>query len=100
MNLHQRHGDVLKIANIGDFCGTRWQTNVIMLPVPGGKAYVMPVGKVASLYRKHSGQQFVGVSGGPPDLDIVASRTAATYFLHVVNTSRTRTQAMQLSLGG
>ena len=37
-NLHHRHGDVLKIANLGDFCGTRWQTNVVMLPTPGGEA--------------------------------------------------------------
>jgi alpha-L-arabinofuranosidase len=100
MNLHQRHGDLLKIANIGDFCGTRWQTNVIMLPVPGGKAYVMPVGKVAALYRKHSGRQFVSVNGGTPDLDVIASRTGDTFFLHVVNTNRTRSQSVRLALGG
>ena len=38
LNLHERHGDVLKIANIADFCGTRWQTNAVMLPVPTGRA--------------------------------------------------------------
>ncbi|MCC2671971.1 MAG: Intracellular exo-alpha-(1-_5)-L-arabinofuranosidase [Armatimonadetes bacterium] len=48
MNLHERHGDLLKIANLGDFCGNRWQTNVIMLPTPRGAAYIMPVGKVAA----------------------------------------------------
>src|SRR3546814_1255748 len=35
-NLYQRHGDVLRIANIGDFCGNRWQTNVVMMPTPRG----------------------------------------------------------------
>jgi alpha-N-arabinofuranosidase len=100
MNLHQRHGDLLKIANIGDFCGTRWQTNVIMLPVPGGKAYVMPAGKVAALYRNHSGREFVSVSGGPSDLDVVASRTGDTFYLHVVNTNRTRSQQVRLAVGG
>ncbi|HWH67964.1 MAG TPA: hypothetical protein VNT26_01155, partial [Candidatus Sulfotelmatobacter sp.] len=65
LNLHQRHGDLLKIANLADFCGTRWQSNAIMLPVPGGKAYMMPVAKVMALYRKHSGRQFVAVSQVP-----------------------------------
>lgn len=100
MNLHERHGDLLKIANIGDYCGTRWQTNVVMLPVPGGKAYLMPVGKVAALYRKHTGQQFVQVSGGTPELDVTASRTGDKYFLHVVNTSRTRSQKIRLAIDG
>jgi hypothetical protein len=100
LNLHQRHGDLLKIANIGDFCGTRWQTNVIMIPTPGGKSYVMPVGKVAALYRKHSGRQFVRVGGGPPELDVTASRTGDRFFLHVVNTQRTRSQTCGLEIAG
>ena len=90
MNLHARHGDLLKIANLGDFCGTRWQTNVVMIPTPAGKSYVMPVGKVAALYRKHTGRESVQVAGGPPELDVVASRTGGTHFLHVVNTDRTK----------
>ena len=35
LNVHQRHGDVLKIATAADFCGTRWNVNAVMLPVPG-----------------------------------------------------------------
>ena len=100
LNLHQRHGDLLRIANLGDFCGTRWQSNVIMIPVPGGKSYIMPLGKVTALYRQHTGQKFVRVSGGPPDLDITASRTGDTFFLHVVNTHRTRQQTCQLAVAG
>jgi alpha-N-arabinofuranosidase len=100
LNLHQRHGDLLKIANLGDFCGTRWQTNVIMIPTPGGKSYIMPVGKVAALYYKHTGKQSVRVASGAPDLDIVASRTDDRFFLHVVNTNRTRSQACRLAIEG
>lgn len=100
LNLHQRHGDLLKIANLGDFCGTRWQTNVIMLPTPGGKAYIMPLGKVAALYRKHTGRQFVRVAGSPPELDVTASRTEDQFFLHVVNTHRTRAQSSRLAIEG
>jgi len=100
MNLHQRHGDLLRIANLGDFCGTRWQSNVVMLPTPRGQAYVMPVGKVAALYRKHTGTHFARCSGGPPELDITASRTGSKFFVHVANTHRTRSQSCRLSLGG
>ncbi|HWI59098.1 MAG TPA: alpha-L-arabinofuranosidase C-terminal domain-containing protein, partial [Bacillota bacterium] len=100
LNLHQRHGDLLKIANLADFCGTRWQSNAIMLPVPGGKAYMMPVAKVMALYRKHSGRQFVAVSQVPEFLDVVASRSDNTLFLHVVNTHRTQARQLNLSIPG
>ena len=99
-NLHQRHGDLLKIANIGDFCGTRWQTNVVMIPTPGGKSYLMPVGKVTALYRKHMGRHFVRVNGGAPDLDVTASRTGERVFLHVVNTHRTRGVGCRFAVDG
>jgi alpha-N-arabinofuranosidase len=100
LNLHQRHGDLLKIANIGDFCGTRWQTNVIMIPTPGGKSYQMPVAKVMRLYSKHTGRQFVKTSATAPELDVTASRTGSRYFLHVVNTHRTRPIPCRLGIGG
>ncbi len=100
LNLHQRHGDLLKIANLGDFCGTRWQTNVIMIPTPGGKSYLMPLGKVMTLYRKHTGRQSVRVTATVPELDIVASRTEGKFFLHVVNTHRTRAQSCRFAVEG
>ena len=34
LNVHTRHGDVLKIATAADFCGNRWQVNAIMIPTP------------------------------------------------------------------
>ena len=57
LNNHQRHGDVLKIATAADFCGTRWQVNAVMIPVPHGNAYLMPVARVMKLYRHHIGKQ-------------------------------------------
>lgn len=98
MNCHQRHGDVLKIANLGDFCGTRWQTNVVMLPTPGGKAYLMPVGHVAALYRKHTGTHFLRSAGGPGDLDVTASRAGDRIVVHVVNTHRTAARTCAIAV--
>ncbi len=98
LNNHQRHGDLLKIATAADFCGTRWQVNAVMIPVPHGRAYLMPVARVMKLYRHHIGSHAVTVSGCPSDLDVVASRRASTLYLHVVNTNRSRDVAAHLQL--
>ena len=60
----------------------------------------MPVGKVMALYRKHTGRQSVRVANPAPDLDVVASRTGDTFYLHVVNTHRTRAQSCRLAVEG
>jgi alpha-N-arabinofuranosidase len=90
LNVHERNGDLLKIATLADFCGTRWQNNAVMIPVPAGKSFMMPVALVMSLYRKHAGREAVAVTATPADLDVTAGRTGNRLFLHVVNTRRTR----------
>ncbi|MEQ9443184.1 MAG: twin-arginine translocation signal domain-containing protein [Cyclobacteriaceae bacterium] len=100
MNLHERHGDMLKIATMADFCGTRWQVNAVMIPVPHGQPFMMPSAKIMWLYRKHTGKDFVKISGMPPELDVTASRTDDTIYLHVVNTSRSRYVSTSFSVAG
>jgi hypothetical protein len=100
MNVYERNGDVLKIATLADFCGTRWMVNAVMIPVPGGQAFMMPVARVMSLYRHHVGQQAVDIAAVPGGLDITASRTGDTVYLHVVNTQRTRSVTAQLGVAG
>lgn len=100
MNLHERNGDVLKIATLADFCGTRWQVNAIMIPVPSGKAFMMPVAKIMSLYRKYSGKEFLELSDVPQGLDITASRTGNTIYLHVVNINRASSVKTLLKVNG
>ncbi len=95
---HQRHGDVLKIATAADFCGTRWQTNAVMIPVPGGQAYLMPVARVMQLFRHRIGSHAVRVAEVPEGLDVVASRRDQKLFLHVVNTRRNRSVRVQLRM--
>jgi hypothetical protein len=99
LNVHERHGDALKIATLADFCGTRWQVNALMIPVPDGRSYLMPVGLVMALYRKHSGQKLCAVARAPEGLDVTASRTGNRLFLHVVNTQRTRSVTATLGAG-
>jgi alpha-N-arabinofuranosidase len=100
MNVHERNGDVLKIATLADFCGTRWQNNAIMIPVPDGRSFMMPVAMAASLYRRHTGEKSVTVTRTPDGLDVTASRSGDTVFLHVVNTRRMRSVAARFEVRG
>jgi alpha-L-arabinofuranosidase len=85
MNLYQRHGDRVKIATTADFNGTRWTTNALIHQVPGGVSYLLPAGAVAKLFKRHNGRHGIVVKSSPATLDIAASRTGDTIFLHVAN---------------
>ncbi len=98
LNLHTRNGDVLKIATAADFCGNVWQVNALMLP-DRQKPFLMPVARVMQLYRAHVGEQAVTVSQCPEDLDVTASRTGDTVYMHVVNTNPTRSVSARLTVG-
>ncbi|MBC8002517.1 MAG: alpha-L-arabinofuranosidase [Opitutaceae bacterium] len=102
LNNHQRHGDALKIATAADFCGTRWQNNALMIPVPkgNGRAYLQPVARVMQLYRHHMGSHAVAVTRTTDGLDVVASRRGQTVFLHVANTQRSRSVKSSLQVAG
>jgi alpha-N-arabinofuranosidase len=100
LNVHERHGDRLKIATLADFCGTRWQVNAIMIPTPGGRSYMMPVALVMALYRHHMGDQSVRVTKTTEALDVTASRSKDRLFLHVVNTSRDGSTTARLAVEG
>jgi alpha-L-arabinofuranosidase len=84
-NIYQRHGRRVKIATASDFQGTRWTVNAIMLPVPRGNSYPMPVASIARLFKRHNGQQAVAVKSAPSSLDIAASGTGGKIYLHVAN---------------
>jgi alpha-L-arabinofuranosidase len=102
LNVHTRHGDVLKIATAADFCGTTWQVNAVLIPTPPSRnrAFMQPVARVMSLYRHHVGSQAVGVVRCPEGLDITASRSGNRYFLHVVNTNRDRSVEVRFRVDG
>ena len=85
MNLYQRHGASVKIATAADFNGNRWTTNALIHQVPRGVSYLLPVGAVMRLFKRHNGAQGVTVKSAPKNLDIAASRTGNKIFLHVAN---------------
>jgi alpha-L-arabinofuranosidase len=85
MNLYQRHGATVKIATGADFNGNRWTTNAVIHQVPSGVSYLLPVGAVMRLFKRHNGAQGVAVKSAPASLDIADSRTGGKLFLHVAN---------------
>jgi alpha-N-arabinofuranosidase len=102
LNVHARHGDILKIATLADFCGTRWMVNAIMIPTPvrHGRAFMMPVARVMALFGRHVGVKAIDVMSAPEGLDVTASRTGNRIFLHAVNTQRDRAVEAELNLKG
>lgn len=85
MNLYQRHGATVKIATGADFNGNRWTTNAVLHQVPSGVSYLLPVGAVMRLFKRHNGTQGIAVTSAPSSLDIAASRDGNRIFLHVGN---------------
>lgn len=100
LNVHARNGDFVKIATLADFCGTRWMVSAIMIPVPYGRPYMMPVARVMALYRHHVGEKSVGITSSPGDLDVTASRTGNTVYLHAININRTQSVDANLQVEG
>ncbi|HME01241.1 MAG TPA: alpha-L-arabinofuranosidase [Terriglobia bacterium] len=100
MNIYQRHGARVKIATACDFCGTRWTTNGVMLQVPRGGTYLMPVGSVMKLFKVHNGTHGVAVKACPSDLDVAASRAADRMFLHVANLNYGRSATATFAVEG
>lgn len=85
LNIYQRHGARVKIATAADFNGTRWTVLAVQTPVPRGKSFLMPVGSIMRLFKKHNGEHGIGVESAPGTLDIAASVTGDNVYLHVLN---------------
>lgn len=99
-NIYQRHGARVKIATAADFQGNRWTNTAVMLPTPRGNSYLMPVGSIARLFRKHNGNQGVAVQAAPSGLDIAASRGAGKVYLHVANLEYRKAVAASFAVQG
>ena len=61
---------------------------------------MMPVARVMCLYRRHTGEKALAVTDAPDGLDVTASRTGDTVYLHVVNTRRDSSVEVRLAAEG
>jgi alpha-L-arabinofuranosidase len=100
LNIYQRHGARVKIATAADFQGNRWTNNAVMLQTPRGVTYLMPVGSIARLFKRHNGTHGVAVKSAPPGLDIAASRAGNKLFLHIANLEYRKTVEASFSVEG
>jgi alpha-L-arabinofuranosidase len=100
MNLYQRHGARVKISTAADFNGNRWTSNCVIHQVPAGVSYLLPVGAVMRLFKRHNGQHGVTVKTSPSMLDIAASRTANKIYLHVANMNYSRSTPATFGIDG
>jgi len=100
LNIYQRHGARVKIATAADFNGSRWTNVAVFLPTPRGRSYLMPVGSIARLFKRHNGTQGVAVRSTPSGLDIAASRTGGKVWLHVANMEYRRAVEASVAVAG
>jgi alpha-L-arabinofuranosidase len=100
LNTYQRHGQLVRIATAADFEGTRWTVNAVILPVPRGRTYLMPVGSIMRLFKRHNGKQGVTVKSAPAGLDVCASRTGSKIYLHVTNMNYSRAVSATFTVAG
>ena len=85
MNTYLRHGDRVKICTGADFCGTRWTVNAVMMTVPRGQSFLLPIGSIMRLFKRNVGKSGIAIESYPKGLDIAGSRNEDKIFLHVLN---------------
>lgn len=96
LNTIHRHSDVIEIATMADFFGTRWQVNAILLTTAGKRiAYFQPVATVMALFKRYQGDYALDVTTDS-DVDCVASRSGNDIFLHLANTDRLNAKVLRL----
>jgi alpha-N-arabinofuranosidase len=100
MNTYLRHGDRVKICTGADFCGTRWTVNAVMMPVPRGKSFLLPIGTIMRLYKRNIGTHGISIHTCPSGLDIAASRKENKIYLHVLNTNYSDPVKTRFSVDG
>ena len=96
-NVILRASDILDIATLADFFGTRWQVNAILIPTPEGKPYLQPVGQIMRLFGRYCGDHYAEVSAGP-EVDAAASIRDRTAFVHLVNPRMDRAMPLEMEL--
>ena len=100
MALFERHSDIIDISTLADFAGTSWTVNAVLLGSPREQPYLLPVGHIMRLFRRHSGTHGVAVTSDDTSVEVSASRSGDTLYLHVVNTSLDNAAEVSLDLGG
>ena len=100
LNAYLRHGDKVKICTGADFNGSRWTVNAVMMPQPGGRSFLLPIGHLMKWFNREKGSHGASVINSPDELDITATVNQDTLFLHVLNTSYTNAVTTDFNITG
>lgn len=101
-NVMMRNSDILEIATMADLLGNVWQCNAMIVPAPMRKdstCYLQPVGEVMRLFGRHQGRRALDITC-EGNVDAVASAGDGCVYLHLANTSMSRSENVTLELGG
>ena len=99
-SLYERNGDFVKIATQADFFGNRWTVNALMVGGAFQKPYLLPAGAIMSFFRRCGGAQGLVVPPTLGSLELSASRSGNTLYLHVVNTALHRGESVEIAIDG
>lgn len=99
MALFERHADIVDIATLADFAGTTWTVNAVMLGSPRERPYLLPAGHIMRLFRKFSGAAVAGATSSSAAIEVSASRSEGTVFVHVVNTDLESDARIDIDVG-
>ncbi len=109
-----RDGDTVRIGIQSVLMGGNWDTTSIRVdPAGKQKPFYMPQGRATALYSRHHGSQRLStntngaptfLSGTQPQpiklMDVVATASENSVFIHAVNKSRTKSASMDIRLAG
>ena len=99
-SLYERNGDFVKIATQADFFGNRWTVNALMVGGAFQKPYLLPAGTIMSFFRRYSGSQGLAAPPTLGSLEMSASRSGNTLYLHVVNTALHTGEPVEIAIEG
>jgi alpha-L-arabinofuranosidase len=85
LTLFENNSDIIDICTLADFAGQSWLVNAVLLGSPREKPYLLPVGHVMKLFRKHSGDRGLKVASDSGSVVASGSRRGNTVYLHVTN---------------
>jgi alpha-L-arabinofuranosidase len=100
LNAYLRNGDIIRICTGADFCGNRWTVNAVMMTVPRGFSFLLPIGTLMRLFNRHKGTHGINVTTTPEGLDIAASRKDDRVFLQVLNMNFSKDITADFSVEG
>jgi hypothetical protein len=100
LTLFENNSAVIDLATLADFAGQSWTVNAVLLGSPREAPYLLPVGHIMRLFRRHSGTHGAIARANDSGIMVSASRAGSRLYVHVTNTDLHRPADISFDLGG